>query len=43
MLALARFFRIFPLILLDEAAAEATDELGVPEGVYLAVVNIVPP
>ena len=43
MLALARFFRIFPLKLLDEAAAEATDELGVPDGVCLAVVNIVPP
>ena len=44
MLALVRFFRIFPLKLLDEAAAEATDELGVPEGVCLALVVIaVPP
>ena len=44
MSALARFFRIFPLKLLDEAAAEATEELGVPEGVCLAFVVIaVPP
>ena len=43
MLALAFFFRICPLKLLDEAVAEATDELGVPDGVCLEVVIAEPP